>query len=552
MADRPSRTLFQGDERAPARSYLHGIGYSLEDLGRPIVGVFHAWTDAMPCNLNHRTLAAQVKAGVRAAGGTPMESNTIAVSDGITMGTAGMKGSLVSREVIADSIELVGRSHMFDAIVTIASCDKTVPGSAMALLRLDRPGLLLYGGTILPGSFRGKPVDVGHVFEAVGALAADRMSRQDFDELEQVACPGAGACGGQYTANTMSMAMEVLGLSPMGFNSIPAALPDKEASARDMGALVLQALDHDRRPRSIVTRPSLENAAAVVAASGGSTNAVLHLLAIAHEARVDFSLEDIDRVSRRTPLICDLRPGGRYVAADLHAAGGTALVVNRLLSEGLLDGSVLTITGQSLAEACGAAVETVGQNVVRPMSLPLRREGGIVVLRGNLAPDGAVVKVAGTTRLRHVGPARVFDREEDAMSAVVSGRVRPGDTVVIRNEGPRGGPGMREMLQVTAAIVGAGLGESVALVTDGRFSGATRGLMVGHVCPEAAAGGPLAAVIEGDEIEIDAENRIIGVRGSEFATRPTRATEPGDFGGKGVFSKYVMLVQSASVGAVTT
>ena len=552
MADRPSRTLYEGYHRAPARSFLHGIGYSNADLARPIVGVFHSWTDAMPCNFNHRDLARYVKEGVRASGGTPMESNTIAISDGITMGTAGMKGSLMSREVIADSIELVGRSHMFDAVVAIASCDKTVPGSAMAMLRLNRPGVLLYGGTIMPGRFRGDQVDIAHVFEAVGARSAGRIEQGDLDELEQVACPGAGACGGQFTANTMSMVMEVLGLSPMGGNSVPAEAEDKQMVAKGVGALVLEAFDEDRRPRTFVTTASLGNAAAVVSASGGSTNAVLHLLALAHEAGVEFTLDDFDAVSKRTPLIGDLRPGGRYDAADLHAAGGTAILVNRLLDAGLLDGATPTITGRSLEDACRAlaSAERPGQDVVRTVPAALRPEGGIVVLRGNLAPDGAVVKITGSTRLRHVGPARVFGCEEDALEAVLGGHISAGDVVVIRNEGPRGGPGMREMLQVTAAIVGAGLGPSVALVTDGRFSGATRGLMIGHVSPEAAVGGPIGAIRDGDEVEIDAESRSLRVTAADFERR-TVVPQPADIP-RGVFSKYVQLVGSASVGAVTT
>ncbi len=549
--DRPSRALYAGYERAPARSYLHGIGYSNEDLARPVVGVFHSWTDTMPCNLTHRQLAEQVKDGVRAAGGTPMESNTIAISDGITMGTAGMRGSLISREVIADSIELVGRSHMFDAVVGIASCDKTVPGTAMALIRLDRPAVLLYGGTILPGSYRGRPVAIGDVFEAVGAVAAGRMTLDELDELEHLACPGAGACGGQYTANTMAMVMEVLGFSPMGFNSIPAVDAGKGPAAAEAGGLVLRALDRGVSARALVTSASLRNAAAVIAASGGSTNGVLHLLALANEAGVALTLDDIDRVSQATPLLCDLIPGGRYSAAALHAAGGTALLVRRLLEAGRMDGSTPTVTGRTLEEECRDARETPGQVVVRPVSAPLRSEGGIVVLHGNLAPDGAVVKITGTTPSAHRGPARLFECEEDALAAVLGGDIRPGDTVVIRNEGPRGGPGMREMLQVTAAIVGAGLGQSVALVTDGRFSGATRGLMVGHVAPEAAAGGPLARLHDGDVVAVDAVARTLSVEAPDFDTRagvPTSEVAP-DLGP--VFAKYARLVGSAAAGAVT-
>jgi dihydroxy-acid dehydratase len=548
---RPSQTLYGGYERAAARSYLHGIGYSNDDLAKPVVGVFHSWTDAMPCNATHRQIAEGVKDGVRSAGGTAMESNTIAISDGITMGTQGMKGSLVSREVIADSIELVARSHMFDAIVSIASCDKTVPAGAMALLRVDRPAVLLYGGTILPGRYRGSDVDVGDVFEAIGAVSAGRMSSQELDELEHAACPGAGACGGQYTANTMSMVMEVLGLSPMGWNSVPAVDADRPHVARATGRLVMDVLAAGRRPRSFVTRASLENAAAIVAASGGSTNAVLHLLALAHEAGALFGIDDFDRVSRRTPLIGDLRPGGRYVAADLHRVGGTALLVNRLLEAGLMDGSTPTVTGQTLEESCRNMASVVDQDVIRAVPDAIRPEGGIVVLRGNLAPDGAVVKITGSTRRHHTGPARIFECEEDALAAVLEGRVVGGDVVVIRNEGPRGGPGMREMLQVTAAIMGAGLGESVAMVTDGRFSGATRGLMVGHVAPEAAQGGPLSALVDGDDIEIDADARALRVRTDDFDDRPRgRRAEPSK--ANGVFGKYARLVQSASLGAVTS
>ena len=547
---RPSQQLYEGYERSAARSYLHGIGYSNSDLARPIVGVCHSWTDSMPCNANHRRLAERVKQGVRTAGGTPMESNTIAISDGITMGTEGMKGSLISREVIADSIELVATSHMFDAVVAIASCDKTVPASAMALLRINSPAVLLYGGTILPGLFRDRPVDIAHVFEAIGAVSAGRMSAADLDELEQSACPGEGACGGQFTANTMSMVMEVLGLSPIGYNSIPAVASDKEPVAEETGRLVMDVLAADIRPRSLVTRASLENAAAMVAASGGSTNAVLHLLALAHEADVDFSLTDFDRVSHATPLICDLRPGGRYVAADLHRVGGTALVVNRLLEAGRLDGTTPTVTGQSLEEACRAVAAAPEQDVVVPVARSIRSEGGIVVLYGNLAPEGSVVKITGSTRARHLGPARVFDGEEQALQAVLAGAIYPGDIVVIRNEGPRGGPGMREMLQVTAAIMGAGLGESVALVTDGRFSGATRGLMVGHVAPEAAIGGPLAALEEGDQIEIDAGIRTLRVLTEDFDRRP-RPESPLP-AARGVYGHYARSVGSASQGAVTS
>ena len=548
----PSRTLYEGYERAAARSFLLNIGYSREDLSKPIVGVSHAWTSTMPCNFNHRQLAEHVQRGVREAGGTPMEFNTIAISDGITMGTEGMKASLISREVIADSIELVTRGHMFDALVTIASCDKTVPASAMAMIRVDRPAVLLYGGTIMPGRFRGREVAAGDVFEAIGAVAAGKMDEAELEELSLVACPGAGACGGQYTANTMSMTMEVLGLSPVGFNSIPAVDGSKTEAAAAAGALVMEVLEAGLRPSRILTRTSFENAIAAAAASGGSTNVVLHLLALAREAGVPLTVDDIDRVSRRTPLLCDLKPGGPYTAYDLYMAGGIQLLTKRLLEAGLIDGSAMTVTGRTLAEASEAAAEAKGQQVVAPLDAPLRPEGGLVILKGSLAPEGSVVKVSAHTPTRHRGPARVFDREEDALAAVLQRKIQPGDTVVLRYEGPKGGPGMREMLQVTAAIVGEGLGESVALVTDGRFSGATRGLMVGHVAPEAALGGPLAGLRDGDTVVIDVDTRTLAVEAVDLAERLRDWTPrpPGMRGG--VFDKYASLVQSASHGAITT
>jgi len=539
VAGLPSRTLYEGYERAAARSFLLNIGYSHEDLSRPIVGVAHAWTSTMPCNFNHRALAEHVQRGVRSAGGTPMEFNTVAISDGITMGTEGMKASLVSREVIADSIELVARGHMFDALV-------------MALVRVDRPAVLLYGGTIMPGRFRGREVAVGEVFEAIGAVAAGAMGEDELAELEAVACPGAGACGGQYTANTMSMTMEVLGLSPVGFNSIPAVDGSKAGAAAAAGELVMDVLEAGLTPSKILTRTSFENAIAAGAASGGSTNVVLHLLALAREAGIPLTIDDIDEISRRTPLLCDLKPGGAYTAYDLYAAGGIAVLTKRLIDAGLIDGSAMTVTGKTLGEACEAVTETQGQRVVVPVETPLRSEGGLVVLKGNLAPDGSVVKITAHTPTTHRGPARVFDREEDALAAVLAGEIRAGDTVVIRYEGPKGGPGMREMLQVTAAIVGAGLGESVALVTDGRFSGATRGLMVGHVAPEAALGGPLAALRDGDVVTMDVDSRTLSVEDVdvEERLRDWKPRQPGMRGG--VFDKYASLVQSASHGAVTT
>jgi dihydroxy-acid dehydratase len=545
-----SRTLYQGRDRAAARSFLHAIGLTNADIDKPFVGVSNVWTETMPCNFGLREMAAPLKAGIRAAGANPMEFNTIAISDGITMGTEGMKTSLVSREVIADSIELVGRGHMFDAMVALCACDKTIPASAIALARLDRPGLVLYGGSIMAGMFRGRQVAVGDVYEAIGAAAAGKISDADLAELEAVACPGAGACGGQYTANTMSMLMEVIGLSPVGFNSIPQTDPAKHRAAEAMGKVVMNALEEDLRPSRILTRRAFDNAIAAVAASGGSTNAVLHLLALAREVGVDLAIDDIDRISRRTPLLCDLKPGGRFAAVELYKAGGIALLTKRLIEGGYVDGDALTVTGRSLGEESASVTETVGQEVVAPLSKPLRPEGGLVVLRGNLAPDGAVVKITQHTATSHRGPARVFNREEDAFAAVYAGRIKPGDTVVIRYEGPRGGPGMREMLQVTAAIVGEGLGDSVAMVTDGRFSGATQGLMVGHVAPEAAVGGPLAALQDGDIIDMDVESRRLNVEGVDVEARLKSWSPPEPHYRTGVLARYALLVGSASEGAM--
>ncbi len=548
-----SRTLYEGKERAPARSFLKGIGLSDADLARPIVGIANTWTETMPCNYNLRGLAEKVKEGVRAAGGTPMEFNTIAISDGITMGTEGMKASLVSRELIADSMELVGRGHMFDAMVALVGCDKTIPAGAMAVIRLDVPSLVLYGGSIMPGNFRGRDVAVGDIFEAVGANAAGRMSDADLKALEDVVCPGPGACGGQYTANTMAMALEFIGLSPMGTAGVPAVDPDKDDIGYRCGQLVMDLLKRGIRPSDILTRQAFENAIAGIMASGGSTNGVLHLLAMAREVGIPLTIDDFDVISSRTPLLADLKPGGRYVAVDLQRAGGIPLMAKRLVEAGLLDPRQTTVSGRTIGEEANAAVETPGQDVVRPLSNPLKPTGGLVILKGSLAPEGGVVKVAGYERVYHRGPARVFDREEDAMRAVTHGLIKAGDVVVIRYEGPRGGPGMREMLGVTGAIVGAGLGESVALLTDGRFSGATRGLMAGHVAPEAARGGPIAAIEEGDMIVFDINARRLDLEVSDavLQERLSKWQEPAPRYLSGVFAKYAALVSSASEGAIT-
>ena len=550
MPERISRTLYQGRDRAPARAFLHAIGLTADDIDKPFIGISNVWTETMPCNFGLRELAVPVKAGVRAAGANPMEFNSIAISDGITMGTEGMKAPLVSREVIADSIELIGRAHMFDALVCLCACDKTIPASAIAMARLDRPSVLLYCGSIMPGYFRGRQVAVGEVYEMLGAVVAGKATEADLAELEQVACPGAGACGGQYTANTMSMVMEVIGLSPVGFNSIPQVDPAKVPAAEAAGRLALEVFEKDIRPSQILTRRAFDNAIAAVAASGGSTNAVLHLLAMARTIGVELDIDDIDRISRRTPLLCDLKPGGRFAAVELHKAGGIALLTKRLIEGGFIDGDALTVTGRTLGEECESVVETAGQEVVAPLSSPLRAEGGLVVLRGNLAPDGAVVKVTQHTPTSHRGPARVFNREEDAFAAVANKSIQAGDVVVIRYEGPRGGPGMREMLQVTAAIVGEGLGESVAMVTDGRFSGATQGLMIGHVAPEAASRGPLAALRDGDIIAIDVPSRSLTVEGIDIEARLMDWSQPEPQYRTGVMARYALLVGSASEGAI--
>ena len=550
---RHSRVVTDGPDRAPARAMFKAIGLSDDDLQRPLVGVANTWTEVMPCNFHLRRLSAKVKEGIRAAGGTPIEFNTIAVSDGIAMGTEGMKASLISREVIADSIELVARGHGFDAVVAIVGCDKTIPGGAMALARLNRPSLLLYGGSIMPGRLNGRDLTIQDVFEAVGAYAAGRLAADGLHEIENRACPGPGACGGQFTANTMAMAMEVLGLSPMGTASVPAMDTAKDDAAYRCGQLVMDVLRRDLTPRAIITRPALENAIAAIAATGGSTNGVLHLLAIAHEAGVPLSIDDFDRLSERTPYLADLKPGGRFVAPDLYRAGGVALVANRLLDAGLLQANELTVTGRTIGDEARGAIETPGQEVVRPLSNPLKPTGGLVILKGNLAPDGCVVKVAGHERLLHRGPARVFNCEEDAFAAVQHRAIMPNDVVVIRYEGPVGGPGMREMLGVTAALVGAGLGEDVALVTDGRFSGATHGLMAGHVAPEAARGGPIAAVRDGDIIRFDIRARTLDVEISDEDLRQRLAawTAPTPHYSTGVMAKYARMVSSAALGAVT-
>jgi dihydroxy-acid dehydratase len=548
-----SRALTEGPERAPARAYLKGIGYDDEALSKPLVAVANSWIETMPCNFHLRALAAKVKEGIRAAGGTPMELNTIAISDGITMGTAGMRASLVSREVIADSIELVCSAHLFDAVVAISGCDKTIPGTVMALCRLDVPSLMLYGGSILPGRLHGEQVTIQEVFEAVGAHAAGRISDQELTELEETASPGAGACGGQFTANTMAMAFEVLGISPPGFSMVPAENAHKAEVAQQAGRLVLDVLKRNQRPSDIITRDSLENAIAAIACSGGSTNGVLHLLAVASEMGVELSIEDFDRISERTPLLCDLKPGGQYVATDLYEAGGVPLVMKRLKQAGLLHEQAQTVTGRTVGEHADAAQESEGQKVVRPLNDPLKPTGGLAILKGNLAPEGCVVKLAGHERRRQSGPARVFESEEEAMSAVTAGRIRAGDVVVIRNEGPAGGPGMREMLAVTAALVGQGLGEDVALLTDGRFSGATHGLMAGHVAPEAARGGPIAGVRDGDQVTLDVDGRRLDVALSDDELKarlqdhqPPARPYPGP-----ALAKYARLVSSASDGAIT-
>jgi len=548
-----SSIVTDGPDRAPSRAMLKAVGFTDEDLSRPIVGVANTWIEIGPCNFHLRALAAKVKEGIRAAGGTPMEFNTVSISDGISMGVEGMKCSLISRELIADSIELVARGNHFDALVCLSGCDKTNPGVVMALARLNIPGLALYGGSIAPGHLGERDLTIQDVFEAVGAYGSGRINENEFKAVENSACPGAGACGGQFTANTMSTVMEFLGISPMGSNGIPATVAEKEEAAFNAGKLVIEMLRRDLRPAQIITRKSIENAIASVAATGGSTNAVLHLLAIAREAGVELTIDDFDVVSTRTPLIADLKPGGRFVASDLYKAGGIQLVAKRLIDAGLIHGDALTVTGKTIGEAAQMTRETPGQEVVTPLARPLKATGGLVILRGNLAPEGCVVKVAGHERMIHKGPAKVFDREEDAFHAVKHGQIKPNDVVVIRYEGPKGGPGMREMLGVTAALVGAGLGDSVALLTDGRFSGATHGLMAGHVAPEAAHGGPIAVVREGDSIVFDVKARRLDVEISEaeMKARLQMWSPPAPRYTSGVMAKYAKLVSSASEGAIT-
>ena len=553
-AKRHSHALTDGPDRAPARAMLKAVGFTDDDLARPLVGVATTWIETMPCNYNQRRLAEFVKEGIRAGGGTPMEFNTIAVSDGVSMGTEGMKASLVSREVVADSIELVIRGHLLDGVVCLVGCDKTLPGAAMALGRLDVPGLILYNGTIYPGTYKGRDLTVVSVFEAVGAYRAGKISVEELYDIESAACPGAGACGGQFTANTMSMVLEFLGLSPAGLNGIPAEDPDKDAAARQAGELAMTLVRHDVRPSSIVTRNSIENAIASIAATGGSTNGVLHLLGIAHEFGIPLSIDDFDAIAERTPIVADMVPGGRYTAADLYDAGGVALVMRELLKRGLVHGEEKNVDGRTMAKIAAEARETEGQKVILPIEAPLKATGGLAILRGSLAPEGCVIKLAGHERRQHRGPARVFDSETACFEAVKNRQIKAGDVVVIRYEGPVGGPGMQEMLSVTAALVGEGLGDSVALLTDGRFSGGTHGLMIGHVAPEAALGGPIGLVEEGDEIVIDVDARRLDldVPDDVLARRRARWRSPAPRYTGGVLAKYAALVSSASEGAVTT
>jgi len=548
-----SRTLVDGDNRAAARAMLKAVGYGDEDLAKPLIGVANTWTEIGPCNFHLRKLAADVKAGIRAAGATPLEFNTISINDAITMGTEGMKASLISREIIADSIELVARANMLDGVIALAACDKTIPGAAMALIRLDLPALLLYGGSILPGNYEGEEVDIVSVFEAIGARAKGHLSAEELRAIEDVACPGPGACGGQFTANTMATMVQIMGICPMGMADVPAEDPAKADVAYRAGEMMMQLLESDLRTSKIITRNALENAIASAAATAGSTNAVLHTLAFAREAGIPFTIDDIEAISRRTPVIADMRPTGRYMALHLYRAGGVPLLAQRMLAGGYLDGDALTVTGQTLAETAADAIETPGQDVVRPLTNPIKESGGLVILKGNLAPQGCVVKLKGDEPDHHRGPARIFEREEDAMAAVQHGQIVPNDVVVIRNEGPVGGPGMREMLSVTAAIVGQGLGPSVMLLTDGRFSGGTRGLMIGHIAPEAALGGPIGLLQEGDIVEVQVKERRLDTLLSEAELEARRASwRPAEANYvSGVMAKYAKLVSQADDGAVT-
>jgi dihydroxy-acid dehydratase len=549
-----SRAQLDGPDRAPTRAYLKGIGYDDDALRRPIIGIANTWTEVMPCNFHLRRLAEKVKEGVRAAGGTPMEFNTVAVSDGITMGTEGMRASLVSREVIADSIELVARGYMFDGVVALSGCDKTIPGCVMALARLNVPSVMLYGGSIAPGRLHGKDISIQDVFEGVGAYAAGKIDEAELTEIENHASPGAGACGGQYTANTMSTAFEMLGISAMGTSMVPAEDGKKGAAAVEVGKLVMDLIDKDLKPSDIITKESLENAIALVAATGGSTNAVLHLMAVANEAGVPLTLDDFDRIAWQTPLLADLKPGGRFYATDLFRAGGVPVVIERLLEADLIHRDAMTVTGQTIADLSANGSEPEGQEVIRPLDNPLKPNGGFAILRGNLAPDGCVVKLSGHGRREHTGPARVFESEEEAFAAVKEQSIQKGDVVVIRNEGPSGGPGMREMLAVTAALVGEGLGDDVALLTDGRFSGATHGFMAGHVAPEAPRGGPIAAVQDGDTITFDVPNRRLDLDLDDdtIAERVAAYEQPEPRYKTGVLAKYARHVGSAAEGALTS
>lgn len=549
-----SRALLDGPDRAAARAYLKGIGFDAEALSKPIIGIANTWTEVMPCNFHLRAISAAVKRGIREAGGTPMEFNTIAVSDGITMGHEGMRASLVSREIIADSIELVARGHAFDAVIAISGCDKTIPGTVMALARLDLPSVMLYGGSIRPGTYEGHDVSIQDVFEAVGAHAAGTMTDAELEELENVASPGAGACGGQFTANTMATAFEILGISPAGSAMVPAEAGERVAVSEAAGRLVVDVLKRGLTARQVITRESIENAIAAVCTSGGSTNGVLHLLAVAYEAGVDLTIEEFDEISKKTPLTCDLKPGGKYLAMDLYKAGGVPLVAKRLLDAGRLNVDCPRVDGNTVGEYAAAAEETEGQQVVAPLDAPLKPSGGIAILKGNLSPEGCVVKLAGHERVFHEGPARVFESEKECFAAVEAKAIKAGDVVLIRNEGPSGGPGMREMLQVTAALVGEGLGEDIALLTDGRFSGATHGLMAGHVAPEAKRGGPIAAVQEGDIVTFDIEKRELNVNltDEQIAERVAAYEPPAPLYTSGVFAKYAAHVSTASKGAITT